>query len=87
MEYRTRVSSKGQIVIPKEIRDKLGYREGIEVVLRPVDDTKLIIERAPKLTELFGFLGEARISSVLVKKREREVKAEKERERELALGR
>ncbi len=87
MEYRTRVSSKGQIVIPKEIRDKLGYREGMEVVLRPVDDTKLIIERAPKLTELFGFLGEAKISSMLEKERGRESKAEKEREKEIKLGR
>lgn len=87
MEYRTRVSSKGQIVIPKAIRDKLGYREGIEIVLRPVNDTKLIIERAPKLTELFGFMGEAKVSNVLVKERDREVKAEKERERELRLDR
>ncbi len=87
MEYRTKISSKGQIVIPKEIREKLGYREGMEIVLRPVNDTKLIIERAPKLSELFGFLGEARISNMLEKERGREVKAEKEREKEIKLGR
>jgi len=43
---RTRLSSKGQVVIPKEMRDRHGWREGAElevedrgdaVVLRPAE--------------------------------------------------
>ncbi len=57
----SRLSTKGQLIIPKEIRDRHGWRTGIEleiedrgecVVLRPVD-------AAPETTleELFGCTG------------------------------
>ena len=32
--YRAKVTSKGQITVPKEIRDKLGIRQGDELVFR-----------------------------------------------------
>lgn len=47
MNARTKLSSKGQIVVPKEIRDSQGWAEGTEVeflakgnevILRAVDD-------------------------------------------------
>lgn len=43
---RTRVSAKGQVVIPKQLRDELGWkpgkelsvqREGMKLVLQPTD--------------------------------------------------
>jgi AbrB family looped-hinge helix DNA binding protein len=83
MEFKTKVSVKGQIVIPKELREKYGYREGVEVTLKPLNETTLIIERAPRLTELFGFLGGAEASKILLEEREKEVKAERQRRREI----
>jgi AbrB family looped-hinge helix DNA binding protein len=86
MEYKTRISSKGQIVIPKEIREKYGYREGVEVILKPIDETRLLIERSPRLSELFGSLGEAKATETLLQEREKESKsgAEKQRDKELS---
>ncbi len=82
MEYRTKISSKGQIVIPKEIREKYGYREGVEVTLKPIDETKLLIERPRRLSELFGSLGGARAAETLLREREKELDSEVEKERE-----
>jgi AbrB family looped-hinge helix DNA binding protein len=42
-----RVSSKGQIAIPKEIRDKLGLSRGSDMVVRIQGDT-VILHKAPK---------------------------------------
>ena len=83
-EYKTRISSKGQIVIPKEIRERCGFKKGVEVVIKPVSETKLIIERVPRLSELFGVFEEVKITEVLSKERERESKIEEERFRELS---
>lgn len=73
-------------MIPKEIREKYGYREGVEVTLKPVDETKLLIERSPRLSELFGSLGKARAAETLLREREKELNSgvEKEREKELS---
>ncbi len=40
---RTRVSEKGQVVIPKEVRDKLGLRRGTVLRVR-VEGKKVILE-------------------------------------------
>jgi AbrB family looped-hinge helix DNA binding protein len=42
-----RVSSKGQIAIPKEIRDKLGLSQGSDMVVRIQGDT-VVLQKAPK---------------------------------------
>jgi len=86
MEFRTKVSTKGQIVIPKELRERYGYREGVEVILKPLNETTLLLERAPRLTELFGFLGEVEASKILIEERSREVKTERGRREELETG-
>ena len=86
MEFRTKVSTKGQIVIPKELRERYGYREGVEVILKPLNETTLLLERAPRLTELFGFLGDVEASKILIEERSREVKTERGRREELETG-
>jgi AbrB family looped-hinge helix DNA binding protein len=83
MEYRTKISAKGQVVIPKEIRERYGFNEGVEIIIRPLKETTLLIERAPRLPELFGFMGEAKTSDILLEEREKELKAERRRSREI----
>lgn len=82
-EYRVKVSSKGQVVIPGEIRGKYGYTKGTELIVRALDENRLLLERVPRLSELFGFLGKAKVSKVLLETREREVHVENERREEL----
>lgn len=82
-ELKVRVSSKGQVVIPQEIRKKYKISSGTELTLRPLDKNRLIVERVPKLSELFGALGPVRATELLEKERDLEAKAERERDEEL----
>lgn len=56
----TKVDSKGRIVLPQELRDRLGITSGTEVEIReedgkaivePEDDPERIIERMEQLVE------------------------------------
>ena len=42
----TTVTTKGQVTIPKRVRDYLGIAPGSEVNFRRADDGSIIIERA-----------------------------------------
>lgn len=54
MDIAARVSSKGQITIPKSVRDALKLREGDEVVFRLIEGERAILARTPDLLELEG---------------------------------
>ena len=57
----TKMSSKGQVVIPEEIREKLGLVPGTQFVV--VGDRDVVILKAlapPSLSEFDGLIGEAR---------------------------
>ncbi len=41
----TRISSKGQVVIPREVREKLGLKEGEELEVRVLEDNSLVLKR------------------------------------------
>ena len=47
MEKKTTVGPKGQIFIPKDIRDKIGIKEYSEVIVDTVDDTVIIKKLKP----------------------------------------
>ena len=51
MEAAARVTSKGQITIPKAVRDALGLDEGDAVVFR-VEGKRAILARTSKLLDL-----------------------------------
>ena len=57
----TKMSSKGQVVIPEEIRDRLGLKAGIQFVV--IGDRDVVILKAlsaPSLSDFDGLVREAR---------------------------
>jgi AbrB family looped-hinge helix DNA binding protein len=54
MDAAARVSSKGQITIPKPVREALGLSEGDRVVFRLVEGGRAVLARTPDLLELAG---------------------------------
>ncbi len=54
---KVKMSSKGQVVIPKEIREKLGLKPGTILNVR-VGDKKVILELAPEPPDVFVEVGE-----------------------------
>lgn len=53
MDLAARVTSKGQVTIPKDVRDALGIEEGDEVVFR-VEEHRAVLARTPHLLDLAG---------------------------------
>ncbi len=66
----TKVSDKGQVVIPKEIRDKLGFKEGTKLIVVATEDAVVLqrieavagkirirdlMERIKSITSKLGF--------------------------------
>jgi antitoxin PrlF len=49
------VTSKGQVTIPKRIRDYLGIEPGSEVNFRRAEDGHIVIERADGVRQLSRF--------------------------------
>lgn len=81
----TKLSSKGQVVIPEEIRKRLGLETGAQfVVVGEGDVVVLKALKAPKMSDFKGLLDRAQESAVSaglteqdVERAIREVRAEK----------
>jgi antitoxin PrlF len=54
MDVSARISSKGQVTIPKAVREALSLAEGDRVVFRVVDGGRAVLARTPDLLELEG---------------------------------
>jgi AbrB family looped-hinge helix DNA binding protein len=79
-----KTSSKGQIVIPAEIRKKLGIKPGQKVALTLVED-KAVIEPLPEdpIKALRGILkGKPSMTKALLNERKKEI----EREEKIVAG-
>jgi len=55
VDVSARVTSKGQITIPKSVRDALGLAEGDQVVFR-VEGQRALLARTPNRLDLAGSL-------------------------------
>ena len=53
MDAAARVTSKGQVTVPKSVRDALGIKEGDEVVFR-VEGNRALLARTPEFLALAG---------------------------------
>lgn len=53
MDVAARVTAKGQVTVPKAVRDALGITEGDEVVFR-VEGNRAVVARTPDFLELAG---------------------------------
>ena len=53
MEVSARITSKGQITLPKPVRDALALKEGDRVVFR-VEGDRAVLARTPDLLSLAG---------------------------------
>ncbi len=54
MDIAARLTSKGQVTIPKSVRDALNLTEGDQVVFRVIDGGRAVLARTPDLLELAG---------------------------------
>lgn len=53
MDAAAKVTSKGQVTVPKAVREALGLKEGDEVVFR-VDGDRAVLARTPHFLDLAG---------------------------------
>ena len=53
MDIAAKVTAKGQVTVPKAVRDALGIREGDAVVFR-VEGDRAVLARTPDLLSLAG---------------------------------
>ena len=53
MDVAAKVTSKGQVTVPKAVRDALGIHEGDEVIFR-VEGNRAVLARTPDFLDLAG---------------------------------
>ena len=53
MDVAAKVTSKGQVTVPKAVRDALGIKEGDEIVFR-VEGNRAVLARTPDFLGLAG---------------------------------
>ncbi len=61
-ESKSRLSTKGQLVVPKEIRERHGWTAGVELVFEDLGSDRVVLRRlgdlpATRLEDLIGCTG------------------------------
>jgi AbrB family looped-hinge helix DNA binding protein len=65
------MGSKGQIVIPKDLRERAGLGPGADVAFEPVDDG-IVVRRADRQSQLRGKFAGSGMAARLLEDRRRE---------------
>jgi antitoxin PrlF len=55
MDVSARVTSKGQVTVPKAVRDALGVNDGDAIIFR-IEGNRAVVARTPDFLELAGKL-------------------------------
>ncbi len=58
LSYQSKMTSKGQVTIPKDLRDRFGLKEGEEVLMVPANEGILLKHRMDSIRSLRGLLRE-----------------------------
>lgn len=58
MSYQSKMTSKGQVTIPKDLRDRFGLKEGEEVLMVPAHEGILLKHRMDSMRSLRGLMRE-----------------------------
>ena len=66
-----RVGAKGQVVIPKELRERAGLGPGADVAFEAVDDG-IVVRRAVMPSSLMGRFGKSGMAARLLEDRRNE---------------
>jgi antitoxin PrlF len=53
MDVRAKITSKGQVTIPKSVRDALDLHEGDELLFR-VEDSRAVVAKTPDFLSMAG---------------------------------
>ena len=58
LSYQSKMTSKGQVTIPKDLRDRFGLKEGEEVLMVPANEGILLKHRMDSMRSLRGLMRE-----------------------------
>ncbi len=77
MKYRVKVYRKGLVVIPAEVRRKLGLYEGMVLELK-VEDNSIVLTPPRTLKDAFGVDGDEalKVAKLIIESRKKEVEKE-----------
>lgn len=66
-----RIGAKGQVVIPKDLRERVGLGPGADVLFEPIDDG-IVVRRADRDSPLRGRFAGSGMAARLLEDRRRE---------------
>ncbi len=81
MSYQSKITSKGQVTIPKDLRERFGFKEGEEVLMVPENEGILLKHRMDSMRSLRGLMREEvdlKKASTFIGKVRREWRVERE---------
>lgn len=81
--YRTKLSTKGQVVVPKEIRARRNWEPGAELVLEETDDGVLLKRALPspttRIEDVYGMLHRPGMKAATIEEMDAAIVAEVKR--------